>query len=119
MHALQTEVGEDGANDAPQVQDLLGDSALLERAESALGRRMVPASVHMKNLVKEQAEAEDDPLEIEKIRFWGKAPRGPDYMSTSAKPQAVRSRYVEDSFFAFFSPRIFAANGDEPGCCCC
>merc|ERR1711871_1301790 len=66
-------VGEDGATDAPQVQDLLGDSALLEWAGVSIGQgAWFQLAAYMKNLVKEQAEAEDDPLEIKKIRFWGK-----------------------------------------------
>ena len=75
-------VGEDGATDAPQVQDLLGDSALLEWAGISIGQASwFQLAAYMKNLVKEQAEAEDDALEIEKIRFWGKVLgcKGVDY----------------------------------------
>ena len=75
-------VGEDGATDAPQVQDLLGDAALLEWAGVSIGQgAWFQLAAYMKNLVKEQAEAEDDALEIEKIRFWGKVlgSKGVDY----------------------------------------
>ena len=46
---------------------------LLEWAGVSIGQgAWFQLAAYMKNLVKEQAEAEDDPLEIEKIRFWGK-----------------------------------------------
>lgn len=73
---------EEGAADAPEVQDLVSESLLLEWAGISLGRRETfLLQGRMRQLVKEQAADEENPLEIKKLRFWGKilGRQGVDY----------------------------------------
>jgi hypothetical protein len=103
-------VSEEGPTEGAEVQDLLGDNALLEWAGINLGQaEAFQMSCFMKTLVAKEAAPEDesDPVTISKIRFWGKilGAKGIDYYVYECQ---CDDRNIEVSFFfSFYSIFLF------------
>ena len=97
-------VGEDGPTEGAEVQDLLGDSSLLEWAGVNIGQtEAYELSCFMKTLVAKEAAPEDesDPVTINKIRFWGKilGSKGVDYYIYECQ---CDDRNIEVSFIRLY-----------------
>ncbi len=102
----QLKAGEDGPQEADACQDLVNDANLLEWAGVSLGtENTFMLARRMQQLVAEQKEAEE-PVEIAKIRFWGKilGCKGVDYFVFECQ---CPDREVQVSVIFFLIIQVF------------
>ena len=99
-------VGEDGPTEGAEVQDLLGDSNLLEWAGVVLGQaEAYQLQCFMKTIVTKEGAPEDesDPVTITNIRFWGKilGAKGVDYYIYECQCDGRNIEVSVDRFILF------------------